>query len=340
MKPLTIVGGGLAGLSLGVALRLRGVPVDLHEAGSYPRHRVCGEFISGLSDRTIDTLGIGTSLSDCRRHLSTAWYLRDRKIFSGELPEPALAISRYLLDDRLRELFLSAGGQLFERSRVPLGSGPGVVRASGRRLEKGSEWLGLKAHFFDFPVSGGLEMHLGDRAYVGVTPIEGGRVNVCGLFRNLPPIEATGARRLIDAVRSTGMTALHDRLRSASADEVSFTGVSALRFGVQMPADETESCSIGDAQSLIPPFTGNGMTMAFQAAETALPFLLDYASGKVSWEASVSGIWKAQQGRFRRRLGVSRWLHPVLCSRAGQDSMAVLARVGLLPFHTLYRALR
>ena len=167
MKPLTIVGGGLAGLSLGVALRLRGVPVELHEAGSYPRHRVCGEFISGLSERTIDTLGIGTSLSDCRRHLSTAWYLRDRKIFSGELPEPALAISRYSLDDRLRELFLSAGGQLFERSRLPFGSGSasgsgtGVVWASGRRLEKGSEWLGLKAHFFDFPVSGGLEMHLG-----------------------------------------------------------------------------------------------------------------------------------------------------------------------------------
>jgi len=43
MKRVQIVGGGLAGLTLGLRLRQFGVPVDLYEAGSYPRHRVCGE---------------------------------------------------------------------------------------------------------------------------------------------------------------------------------------------------------------------------------------------------------------------------------------------------------
>ena len=47
MKPVTIVGGGLAGLTLGIALRENSVPVHIYEAGTYPRHRVCGEFISG-----------------------------------------------------------------------------------------------------------------------------------------------------------------------------------------------------------------------------------------------------------------------------------------------------
>jgi 2-polyprenyl-6-methoxyphenol hydroxylase-like FAD-dependent oxidoreductase len=46
-KPITIVGGGLAGLTLGIGLRRRGVPAALWEAGHYPRHRVCGEFICG-----------------------------------------------------------------------------------------------------------------------------------------------------------------------------------------------------------------------------------------------------------------------------------------------------
>ena len=52
LAPIEIIGGGLAGLSLGLALRRGGVPVTLHEAGEYPRHRVCGEFITGLDPAT------------------------------------------------------------------------------------------------------------------------------------------------------------------------------------------------------------------------------------------------------------------------------------------------
>ena len=52
---LTIVGGGLAGLTLGIGLRQRGVPVTVYEAGRYPRHRVCGEFISGRGQKTFTT---------------------------------------------------------------------------------------------------------------------------------------------------------------------------------------------------------------------------------------------------------------------------------------------
>ena len=57
-NPITIAGGGLAGLSLGIALQSRGVHVTIHEASTYPRHRVCGEFISGVSEETLGTLGI------------------------------------------------------------------------------------------------------------------------------------------------------------------------------------------------------------------------------------------------------------------------------------------
>src|SRR5580692_8539854 len=57
-KPITIVGGGLAGLTLGIGLRQRGVPVAIWEAGHYPRHRVCGEFISGKGQGTVLRLGL------------------------------------------------------------------------------------------------------------------------------------------------------------------------------------------------------------------------------------------------------------------------------------------
>ena len=62
---VTIAGGGLAGLSLAAGLRLRGIPVEVHEAGSYPRHRVCGEFISGLGQHILERLGLKQLLIEC-----------------------------------------------------------------------------------------------------------------------------------------------------------------------------------------------------------------------------------------------------------------------------------
>ena len=38
-QPVEIIGGGLAGLALGLALQRRGVPVMVFEAHDYPRHR-------------------------------------------------------------------------------------------------------------------------------------------------------------------------------------------------------------------------------------------------------------------------------------------------------------
>ena len=338
MKAITIAGGGLAGLSAGVALRKRGIPVEIHEAGSYPRHRVCGEFISGLSRRTITTLGIEAALGGCRRHRTTAWFLNGRQVLNNSLPEPALAISRHALDVRLAEIFVNLGGTLHERSRLRKVDDEGIVWATGRTVEKESSWVGLKAHFRHMPLAHGLEMHLGDGSYVGVTPVENGRVNVCGLFRNLPSLKASGVQRLIETVRQTGMSALVDRLDRATPDEESFSGVSAIAFGEQSEA--TRRCSLGDAHSMIPPFTGNGMTMAFQAAESALPLLTEYANGERSWSQTSNAIAEAQRLRFRRRLNWSRWLHPVLCSNSGQKMIALISQARLLPFQQLYRALR
>jgi len=337
-KLITIAGGGLAGLATGIALRLRGIPVELHEAGTYPRHRVCGEFISGLSKNTVDALGISAALGDCARHRSTGWYFGSRKVLSNSLPEPALAISRYRLDQRLAEIFNGLGGTLFEGSRCFGSENERLVWAIGRRAEKGSRWVGLKMHFHGLALAEGLEMHLGNGSYVGVTPVEDGRVNVCGLFRDLPHLKATGAQRMVETIRLTGMSQLHERLLDATPDEGSLSGVSAIRFGTQDSAEDR--FSLGDAQCLIPPFTGNGMTMAFQSAELATPILCEYAKGGIAWQAAIDQLQQALHKRFQRRLSWSRCLHPVLCSAQGQRSIGWFSRAGLLPFQRLYRALR
>ncbi|MCB9898586.1 MAG: NAD(P)-binding protein, partial [Planctomycetes bacterium] len=61
-RPITIVGGGLAGLTLGIALRRHDVPVLLDEAGRYPRHRVCGEFVNGRGREVLRALRLEAGL--------------------------------------------------------------------------------------------------------------------------------------------------------------------------------------------------------------------------------------------------------------------------------------
>ena len=87
-RQIEIVGGGLAGLSLGLALRRAGVPVTIFEAGAYPRHRVCGEFITGLKAPTIARLGLAPLLGDAGRLREVAWLARGRVVRRQQLPIP------------------------------------------------------------------------------------------------------------------------------------------------------------------------------------------------------------------------------------------------------------
>src|SRR4051794_36845356 len=130
-KSITIVGGGLAGLTLGIALRRREVPVSVREAGHYPRHRVCGEFISGQGPAILQRLGL-----DARLEHAGAFPVRTAAFISGttrspvrSLPSPALGISRYVLDALLADEFRRLGGDLQENSRWDSAAGEGVVRA-------------------------------------------------------------------------------------------------------------------------------------------------------------------------------------------------------------------
>jgi menaquinone-9 beta-reductase len=329
--PLTIAGGGLAGLSLGIALLERGVRVTLHEASSYPRHRVCGEFLSGVSDRVLRDLGVSFAMEDAVP-LGTSCWFDDQGPFR-ELRVRGRGLSRHLLDDRLQSRFLELGGRLFLNSRVQ--TGKGVIWAAGRSRES-SEWIGLKAHFLDLGLSHDLEMHAGDACYVGLARIHGGVVNVCGLFRRRRIPGSGGTRLLMGYLRQGGLARLADRLERSRHVEGSLCGVAGIAFGRTDPA----SFSIGDAAAMIPPFTGNGMSMAFESAHHALGPALGYAGGHLSWEEASEANRSAASRAFRSRILLARLLHPTV-THGGPARF--LRRTGIgrfLPFGLLYRSLR
>lgn len=355
--PIEIVGGGLAGLSLGLGLREAGVPTVVYEAGQFPRHRVCGEFIAGLDGDTIARLGLGRFLGDAHRHHEVGWHTAGRAIQRQRLPEAALGISRYALDARLADAFVGAGGDLRTGTRcTDLTPRPGRVVATGRVRGK-SDWLGLKLHVRGLALGSDLEVHLGREAYVGLSPVEGGDVNVCGLFRRrpgrggpsdvagtaagraprIPPAADDPAGVMIDWLRRCGLGSLAARVATAEADERSFGSIAGLQFG--RPRAAPGELRVGDAFAMIPPFTGNGMAMAFQSAAIALDPLTRYARGEIAWAEACRVTQGSLRGRFGLRLASADVLHPFLTRPRRQQWLAALGRVRLVPFRPLYAAL-
>jgi flavin-dependent dehydrogenase len=314
-KPIQIVGGGLAGLTLGIALRKRGTPVTIFEAGDYLRHRVCGEFINGRGLDVLDALDLKEKLSDagavCAE--SAAFFLGKSGAPIRRLPVPAICLSRFVMDKLLADEFHKLGGDLRTCERWQNDFGDGVVRASGRRaqpLENGWRWFGLKAHAKSVSLAADLEMHLGENGYVGLCRLAGGEVNVCGLFRRNGENDLPQSR--FDLLRGTPGTELSERLSGAKFDENSFCSVAGL--SLQPRAADKSECCIGDALTMIPPVTGNGMSLALESAQIAAGPLAEFSRGIISWSEARGKIARTLDGNFSSRLRWANWLQGLMFS--------------------------
>jgi menaquinone-9 beta-reductase len=338
-RTVEIIGGGLAGLGLALGLRRVGVPVVLIEAGAYPRHRVCGEFITSLDEDTIKALGLPSLLHDALPADSVTWFHGADQRLSQRLPTTALCLSRHALDDRMAQRLVELGGELRTRQRTAPEPAEGRVVASGRRRMTGSRWVGLKAHFRDLTLTDDLELHLGRNGYVGLTRIEGEKVNVCGLFERTasPPQRVSKQSVLGDQLRLSGLSALADRLERATLDPDSTCSVAGLDYGAAEPSETR--LQLGDQFGLIPPFTGNGMTVALQSARIALEPLRRWSAGDASWTTTVREIHAEMRRELAPRIRRARTLHPWMLQPRRQRWLVLAARTRLLPTRLLYHLL-
>jgi 2-polyprenyl-6-methoxyphenol hydroxylase-like FAD-dependent oxidoreductase len=339
LRAITIVGGGLAGLTLGIGLRQRGIPVTIWEAGRYPRHRVCGEFISGQGQETLARLGLRSKIIESGAiKANTAMFISGKtKSPVHSLRRPAHCLSRFALDALLAKTFRELGGRLREEEPWPKSTcDKGVVRANGRRAHITDDhwiWFGLKVHARELPLEADLEMHIVRNGYVGLTRLPNKEVDVCGLFRR-----RADSRK--DARDSTGTPPnlphgwqiafdgnppidLCKRLSSATFDRASACSVAGISLRPQRAADLSELC-VGDALTMTPPVTGNGMSMAFESAELAVGPLVAYSHGKIDWPQARQTVARDCDRAFSRRLAWARVLQWMMFSRIFKGPMAAL----------------
>jgi menaquinone-9 beta-reductase len=314
-RQITIVGGGLAGLTLGIALRQRGLPVTIWEAGRYPRHRVCGEFICGRGRAMLASLGLNEILSEAgAQEAKTACFFAGRTAGPvRSLPETALCLSRFTLDATLANHFRALGGELREGSCwQESATREGIVQANGRRPQTKPEdwrWFGVKAHARNVTLAADLEVHLAPDSYVGLCRLSDDVVNVCGLFRRRGNEGPRSSRT--DLLRGASGSAINARLASAEFLPASICTVGGLDLRPRS-ANESAECRIGDALTMIPPFTGNGMSMAFESAELAADPLERWSRGKCAWAEALQSVASRCDADFSRRLTWANRFHKLM----------------------------
>jgi flavin-dependent dehydrogenase len=340
-KPITIIGGGLAGLTLGIGLRRRATPVTIWESGHYPRHRVCGEFISGQGVEVLKQLSLLRAFEDAgaiSANTVTFFSSQERSPVRA-LSEPAICLSRFAMDALLARKFQEYGGDLRIGERRSQ-NGEGVVRASGRRsqaTENGWRWLGLKVHARNVPLEADLEMHVVPNGYVGLCRLNEG-INICGLFRRRARASSFSSdwKALLCGPHDS---ALNRRLAHADFDENSFCSVAGLVLNPQRACEEAE-CRIGDALTMIPPLTGNGMSMAFESAGIAIDPLAAYSQGKLSWREVQQTISQNCDRHFARRLSWAKWLHRLTFSPTFQNLLGSPVLRSNLVWRTMFTLTR
>ena len=166
-------------------------------------------------------------------------------------------------------------------------------------------------------------MHFLRGGYVGLCRLAGGVVNASGLFAVPGPVPQL-ASHWPDFLRGPAGSALHERLAGAEFVDESFCAVSGLNLR-PAKAEKASECCVGDALTMIPPVTGNGMSMAFESAAWAAEPLTAYSRGERTWEEARCEIARRCDTGFARRLRWARWLQWAVFHRG---TRAVLLQLG------------
>jgi flavin-dependent dehydrogenase len=293
-----ILGGGVAGCAASIALARKGRRVTLIEREPTPRHKVCGEFLSGEALEDLHALGIDVA-SLGAVPIDYVRLAAARRAAEAPLPFPAASLTRKALDTALIAEAIAAGvrvergrsvqslsrtssnawqatlddGTSYEAPMAFLSTGKHDLRGHTRPKDP-QQWVAFKMYFRLSPtqtaeLAGASELMLYPGGYGGIQPVEGGIANLCCVVqqRYLPQ----GANRWDGFLAKMQQDCPHLAMRLAGAEPLLAKpiAITHIPYGyIRRTTDDGLYC-IGDQAAVIPSFTGDGISIALHTARCA-----------------------------------------------------------------------
>ncbi|MBP2831912.1 NAD(P)/FAD-dependent oxidoreductase [Aquimarina sp. U1-2] len=336
---IVIIGGGLAGLTAAIHLAKAGISVILIEKDTYPRHKVCGEYISNEALSYFEFLEIDLDILNPVKISEFVISTQKGHTIKSKLPLGGFGVSRYTLDNYLWQQAAKTGAQLlndqvievhYKKDQFTIKTSTGIVLQSdyvlgayGKRsiLDKSlqrdfsfkkSPWLAVKAHYkANFPENT-VALHNFEGGYCGLSKVENNRVNACYLvsydsFKKYKAIETFQQK-----VMSKNQY-LCDFFNEAELIFDKPITISQINFDKKKNI-QNHIIMLGDAAGLIHPLCGNGMAMALKSSQIICELLIQNNSTIVAQaRKKIENLYVQQWNlSFSKRLYAGRILQKTL----------------------------
>ena len=324
---VAIIGGGLAGLTSALHLSKCNKRVLLIEKNEYPKHKVCGEYISNEVLPYLNSLGIDPVKEGAKEidqlELSTV----KSKTIRGELPLGGFGMSRYFLDELLAKKALENNVVIHQDTvekisfedhhfliytkKNQMYTGRVVIGAFGKRsnldvqmnrkfIQRKSPYLAVKTHVKGVFPDNLVALHNFKGGYCGVSKVETNAINVCYIvnfssFKKYKNIEDFQKQVVLK----------NDHLRkivthTSPIFEKPLT-ISQISFKTKKPVED-HILMCGDTAGVIHPLCGNGMGMAIRSAQIASLEILNFLNGKISRHQLENNYLRNWNKEFKIRL--------------------------------------
>lgn len=348
---IIIIGGGLAGLVSAIHLSRQGLSVIVVEKHAYPKHKVCGEYISNEVLPYLQYLGADPMVTGAKKISRFLLSTTSGKTTETVLPLGGFSVSRYTLDHFLMQNAIKNNAAVlqdtvtdvqFQGDTFHVSSREGlhlsakvVIGAFGKRsnldvaldrdfIKTKSPFVGVKTHMQGTFPEDLVALHNFRGGYCGVSQVENGNLNVCYLanyksFQQYKNIDAFNKEVLyrnphLKQVFESGTPVFENPL---SISQVSFSDKTTVHNHILM---------CGDAAGMIHPLSGNGMAMAIHSGKIASELILDYFNKKIRSRQELEQLYSRQWNHeFRKRIITGR----ILQSFFGKDNLAKAIMYGL-----------